>query len=124
MATPKTPQDHKPSDAEIADIQKKSFSEIEGHEHIKPFSRIKGSDQMRIIGRLKNLGITSGKDNEDSDLDLDGFADFVDWIAENYTVDQKKFEEWSAGDAGMIRTMKLAMGLLSELGKGMGSVSS
>lgn len=123
MTSQKTPQDHKPSDEAIAEAQQKRFEDIEGHEHIVPFGKIKGSDQLRIIGRIKKLGLGDG-DGEEADIDLDGFADFIDWIGLRYTVDQKKFEEWSGGAGGIGRTMKLAMGLLSELGKGMGSDNS
>lgn len=123
MTSQKTPQDHKPSDAAIAEAQQKRFEDIEGHEHIVPFGKIKGSDQLRIIGRIKKLGLGDG-DGEEADIDLDGFADFIDWIGERYTVDQQKFEDWSGGEGGIGRTMKLAMGLLSELGKGMGSDNS
>lgn len=115
----KTPQDRKPTDAAVAEAQQTRFEEVEGHELIKPFKDIKGSDQIRIIGRLKSIGL--GDDSDDKDIDFDAFADFVDWIAERYTVDQKKFEDWSAGQAGMMRTLKLAMALLGELGKGMRS---
>lgn len=126
MTTARKPQDRKPAAAEIAEAQKKRFEEIDGHEHIKPFGKIKGSDQLRIIGRIKSLGL-GGKDEDDvdeKDIDLDGFADFIDWIGERFTVDQDAFEAWSSGEGGIGRTMKLAMGLLSELGKGMGSDNS
>ena len=114
------PEDHKPSDEAIAEAQQRRFEDIEGHEHITPFSEIKGSDQLRIIGRIKKLGLGDG-DGEEADIDLDGFADFIDWIGERFTRDQAAFEKWSSGEAGIGRTMKLAMGLLTELGKGMGS---
>lgn len=123
MATPqkRAPQDRKRTNKEILEELQQEFSEIEGAEHIVPLGKIKGSDQLRIIGRLKNMGLGDG---EESDIDMDGFADFIDWIAERYTVDQEKFEDWSGGPGGMTRTMKLAMGLMSELGKGMESVNS
>lgn len=124
--TPKTPQDRKKSAATIAAEQQVAFEEVEGHEHIVPFSKIKGSDQLRIIGRIKALGLGGGEKDEDAEteIDMDGFADFIDWIGERFTVDQKKFETWSSGQGGIGRTMKLAMALLSELGKGMGSDNS
>lgn len=128
MTAKKTPQDHQPAAAAIAEAQQKRFEDIEGHEHIKPFGKIKGSDQLRIIGRIKALGL-AGKDGDaeeadEKDIDLDGFADFIDWIGERFTEDQDAFEAWSSGEGGIGRTMKLAMGLLSELGKGMGSDNS
>ena len=118
----KTPQDKKPSQKEVQEALQKDFNEVEGSEHIVPFSKIKGTDQMRIIGRMRSLGI--GDDDTESDINFEEFADFVDWIGEKYTVDQEKFEAWSAGPGGMVRTLKLATALLGELGKGMGSTES
>lgn len=117
------PQDHKRTNKEVFDDLQKEFSEVEGSEHIVPLGKIKGSDQLRIIGRLKNLGLGEG-DTSANDLDMDAFADFIDWIADRYTVNKEKFEEWSGGPGGMIRTLQLSMALMSELGKGMESVSS
>lgn len=125
MATaPRKPQDHKPSQEEINAVLQREFSEVEGSELIVPFSKIKGSDQLRIIGRIQSLGIGADTDADTSDIDMDNFADFVDWIATNFTVDQKKFEDWSGGTGGISRTMNLCMALLGELGKGMNSDNS
>ena len=48
MATPRKPQDRKapaPTNAE----RELEFSEVEGHELLKPFSQIKSSDQARLM---------------------------------------------------------------------------
>ena len=52
MATPSKPQDRKapaPTNAE----RELEFSEVEGHELLKPFSQIKSSDQARLMQRLR-----------------------------------------------------------------------
>lgn len=118
----KAPQDHKKSNVEIYEDLEKEFSEVEGSDLIVPLGKIKGTDQMRIIGKIQSLNI--GEDSKESDMDLDTFADVIDWLSEKFSVDPAKFDEWSSGSGGMLRTMKLAMALMQELGKGLSSDAS
>ena len=118
----KAPQDHKKPNSEIYEDLEKEFSEVEGSELIVPLSKIKGTDQMRIIGKIQSLNIS--EDSKESDMDLDQFADVIDWLSEKFSVDSKKFDTWSSGPGGMMRTMKLAMALMQELGKGLSSAGS
>ena len=119
----KAPQDHKKPKEEIYEDLQRDFNEVEGSELIKPLSKIKGSDQLRIMGRLVELGITD-EGADESEIDFEKFADLVDWISERFSVDSKKFDEWSGGTGGMTRTLTLAMALMGELGKGMSSADS
>ena len=114
MATPRKPQDRKapaPTNAE----RELEFSEIEGHELLKPFSKVKSSDQARIMQRLRGA---IGEDGDDTDIDLDVFADFIDYLEENYVVDVAGWQEFSIGAGALHRTMQLVMAYAGEMGKG------
>lgn len=114
MATPRKPQDRKapaPTNAE----RELEFSEVEGHELLKPFSQIKSSDQARLMQRLRGA---IGDDAEDTDIDLDAFADFIDYLEENYVVDAAGWQEFSTGSGALHRTMELVMAYAGEMGKG------
>lgn len=121
----KTPQDRKPSKA-AEDAQKElDFSEVEGHELMKPFSKVRGSDQARLTARLQGIfkdkpidEISSEDDVDVSDLDFDAFADFLDYVGDNFSVDAEKFEEFTCGQGGMERAQVLVMAYVGELGKG------
>src|SRR5699024_7546665 len=88
MATnTKKPQDHKPTKAEVTEAKQQDFNEIEGSELLVPFSKVKGSDQARLVNQLKKLGVFS--DDEDADgsvsvdsLDLEAVADLIDYVSE------------------------------------------
>lgn len=116
MATPRKPQDRKapaPTNAE----RELEFSEVEGHELLKPFSQIKSSDQARLMQRLRGA-IGDGDDAEDADIDLDAFADFIDYLEENYVADAAGWQEFSTGAGALHRTMQLVMAYAGEMGKG------
>ncbi|MFW0183769.1 hypothetical protein ACN082_09760 [Rothia sp. CCM 9417] len=118
---PRQPQDHLPSREERLEKAQKNFSEVPGSQYMVPFRKIKGSDQMRIINRLRKL-MPEGTDAEEfdaSEMDLDDFADFVDYLADNWTVDKEGFESFTSGSGGMVRTLELAMAFADELGKDM-----
>src|SRR5690625_6608707 len=96
----KKPQDRKPSKEEVAEAQQQDFSEIEGSELLVPFSKVKGSDQARLVNRLKSLGLFSddtdsegGDDVAFQDLDLEAVADLIDYVSEKFAVDSGKFED-------------------------------
>ena len=114
MAPPRKPQDRKapaPTNAE----RELEFYEIEGHELLKPFSKIKSSDQARLMQRLR---VVTGDDPEDADIDLDVFADFIDYLEENDVVDAAGWQEFSIGPGALQRTMELVMAYVGEMGKG------
>lgn len=124
----KAPQDHKPSQEAIAEAQQRRFEDIEGSDLLKPFSKIKGSDQARMLSRMmKLLGVEDLEQAENvdtSNMDLEEVADFIDWIAERYTVDVEKFEDFTSGKGGMERALNLVMAYAGEVGEGDGSASS
>lgn len=120
----KKPQDRKPSKEEVAEAQQQDFSEIEGSELLVPFSKVKGSDQARLVNRLKSLGLFS--DDTDSeggdnvafqDLDLEAVADLIDYVSEKFAADSGKFDDFTRGSGGMERAVNLAVGFAGELGK-------
>ncbi len=122
----KKPQDRKPSKEEVAEAQQQDFSEIEGSELLVPFSKVKGSDQARLVNRLKSLGLFSDEGNEDEgedssvdidDLDLEAVADLIDYVSEKFAVDSGKFDDFTRGAGGMERAVNLAVGFAGELGK-------
>ena len=120
----KKPQDRKPSKEEVAEAQQQDFSEIEGSELLVPFSKVKGSDQARLVNRLKSLGLFSddtdsegGDDVAFQDLDLEAVADLIDYVSEKFAVDSGKFDDFTRGCGGMERAVNLAVGCAGELGK-------
>lgn len=116
MAAPrKTPQDHKKPDAE-AQVR---FEEIEGHELLTPLAKVKGSDQTRLMARLKGLGLADGDADEGQadDLDLDAVADLIDYVGEHFALDAAEFDAFTCGPSGMERALALVMGYVGELGK-------
>lgn len=120
MAT-RTPQDHKPSTTDITEAKQARFDEIEGHELLRPFSKVKGSDQVRLLGRLSRLGLISDDEGDAgaadlSGLDLEEIADLIDYVAERFAIDQAKFEEFTSGKGGYERAMTLAVAYAGELG--------
>ena len=114
MTTTKKPQDHKPKEV--------PFSEIEGHGLLIPFSKVKGSDQLRLLNRLKKLGVMGEETDADSididDLDFDEVANLIDYVSEKFAVDSQKFDDFTLGQGGFERAMNLAVSYAGELGKG------
>src|SRR5699024_12506139 len=83
-----------------------------------------GSDQARLVNRLKSLGLFSddtdsegGDDVAFQDLDLEAVADLIDYVSEKFAVDSGKFDDFTRGSGGMERAVNLAVGFAGELGK-------
>lgn len=104
---PRKPADHK-------DPQPR-FSDVEGHELLKPFSKVKGSDQARLIARLQAMGVL--EDSDEVDIDLDQAADLIDWVAERFAPDIEAFDRFTMGAGGMERALNLVTAYAGELGK-------
>lgn len=122
----KKTQDRKSTKAAVAEEKQQDFSEIEGSELLVPFSKVKGSDQARLVNRLKSLGLFSedetGGGEEDSSvsidsLDLEAVADLIDYVSEKFAVNSAKFDDFTRGSGGMERAVNLAVGFAGELGK-------
>lgn len=122
----KKTQDRKSTKAAVAEEKQQDFSEIEGSELLVPFSKVKGSDQARLVNRLKSLGLFSedetGGGDEDSSvpidsLDLEAVADLIDYVSEKFAVNSAKFDDFTRGSGGMERAVNLAVGFAGELGK-------
>lgn len=128
MPTTKKPQDHKTSQAEQDEQKQLRFNELDGHELLKPFSKVKGSDQARLMGRLIGLGLLTD-DGESTDavddtgavdieaLDFDALADMIDYVSEKFALDTEAFDEFTMGRGGMSRAMTLTMAYAGEMGK-------
>ncbi|UQN30654.1 hypothetical protein [Brachybacterium kimchii] len=124
----KTPQDRKTPQAEQDAEKQRQFADVEGHELLKPFSKVKGSDQARLTNRLIRLDVFDDvdEDTEDADekdfsiqdLDLDAVADLIDYVSEKFALDSNKFDEFTMGQGGMQRAMDLTIAYASEMGKG------
>lgn len=117
----KTPQDHKTK-------KTTRWEEIDGHELLKPFSKVKGSDQVRLMSRLQTLGlIGAAADTDEVDaldsLDLDATADFIDWVAEKFALDIDAFEDFTSGPGGYERALSLAVAYAGLLGESDSSTS-
>lgn len=119
--TTKKPQDRKPTQAEVTEAKQQDFSEVEGSELLVPFSKVKGSDQARLVNQLKKLGLFSDDEDDDTvsvdSLDLEAVADLIDYVSERFAVDSAKFDDFTRGSGGMERAVNLAVGFAGELGK-------
>lgn len=112
MTARKNPQDHKEPQATAAEKQER-FDEIEGHELLVPIASVKGSDQLRLTGRVQSSGLLDG---DEESIDFERFADVVDYVSEKFSVDPEKFVEFTSGPGGMKRAIALITGFIRELG--------
>ena len=122
-ANRKSPQDRQPPAAEVVAEAQERFDEVEGHELLRPLSKVKGSDQTRLMARLQRLGLLdeAGDDAGQggiADLDLDEFADLIDYISERFALDSAEFDEFTCGEGGFVRALTLVMAYVGEMGKG------
>lgn len=118
MSTPKKPQDRLPKN--------EAQQEIEGFDLLTPPRDVKGSDQLRLVGKLKTLGIFDGdaasaEGIDFSSMPLDELADFIDYIEERFAVDPPKFADFTRGGGGMERALELAIAYANALGEGASS---
>ena len=122
-ANRKSPQDRQPPAAEVVAEAQERFDEVEGHELLRPLSKVKGSDQTRLMARLQRLGLLdeAGEDAGQggiADLDLDEVADLIDYISERFALDSAEFDEFTCGEGGFVRALSLVMAYVGEMGKG------
>lgn len=123
----KSPQDRQPPAAEVVAEAQERFDEVEGHELLRPLSKVKGSDQTRLMARLQRLGLLDEGEGEAddeagkrgiADLDLDEVADLIDYISERFALDSAEFDEFTCGEGGFVRALTLVMAYVGEMGKG------
>lgn len=122
-ANRKSPQDRQPPAAEVVAEAQERFDEVEGHELLRPLSKVKGSDQTRLMARLQRLGLLDEAGDEAgqggiADLDLDEVADLIDYISERFALDSAEFDEFTCGEGGFVRALSLVMAYVGEMGKG------
>ena len=122
-ANRKSPQDRQPPAAEVVAEAQERFDEVEGHELLRPLSKVKGSDQTRLMARLQRPGLLdeAGDDAGQggiADLDLDEVADLIDYISERFALDSAEFDEFTCGEGGFVRALTLVMAYVGEMGKG------
>ena len=122
-ANRKSPQDRQPPAAEVVAEAQERFDEVEGHELLRPLSKVKGSDQTRLMARLQRLGLLdeAGEDAGQggiADLDLDEVADLIDYLSERFALDSAEFDEFTCGEGGFVRALTLVMAYVGEMGKG------
>ena len=122
-ANRKSPQDRQPPAAEVVAEAQERFDEVEGHELLRPLSKVKGSDQTRLMARLQRLGLLdeAGDDAGQggiADLDLDEVADLIDYISVRFALDSAEFDEFTCGEGGFVRALTLVMAYVGEMGKG------
>ena len=122
-ANRKSPQDRQPPAAEVVAEAQERFDEVEGHELLRPLSKVKGSDQTRLMARLQRMGLLDeakgdGDEIGFDDLDLDEVADLIDYISERFALDSAEFDEFTCGEGGFVRALTLVMAYVGEMGKG------
>ena len=88
---------------------------MDGADLLIPFNKVKGSTQARLLARVQALGIDDT--DEDTGLDLDVVADFIDYVTDTFAVDKEKFEDFTAGRGGFERALNLTVAYAAELGK-------
>lgn len=122
-ANRKSPQDRQPPAAEVVAEAQERFDEVEGHELLRPLSKVKGSDQTRLMARLQRMGLLDeakgdGDEIGFDDLDLNEVADLIDYISERFALDSAEFDEFTCGEGGFVRALTLVMAYVGEMGKG------
>ena len=122
-ANRKSPQDRQLPAAEVVAEAQERFDEVEGHELLRPLSKVKGSDQTRLMARLQRLGLLDEGEGDGGeigfdDLDLDEVADLIDYISERFALDSAEFDEFTCGEGGFVRALTLVMAYVGEMGKG------
>lgn len=115
----KVPQDRKPPKAEQVE-QVTPFVDTPGHDLLMPVGDLTGAQQARILAAAKPSGVLD--DNRDEDdtfggIDMDKFADLMDFIGENFVVDADGYAAFSRGPGAMNRGMRLVAAYLGEMGK-------
>ena len=118
MSAQKKPQDRLPKNEDQ--------QEIEGFDLLLPPRDVKGSDQLRIINKLKTLGILNGDGEATQNLDfmsmdLDVLADFIDYLEAKFAKDPAEFAKFTTGPKGMERALELAISYANALGEGASS---
>ena len=122
-ANRKSPQDRQPPAAEVVAEAQERFDEVEGHELLRPLSKVKGSEQTRLMARLQRLRLVDEAADDAgqggiADLDLDEVADLIDYISERFALDSAEFDEFTCGEGGFVRALTLVMAYVGEMGKG------
>lgn len=74
------------------------FTELAGHDLLIAPWELKTGSRTRLMGRLTAIRQLSQKHGEDSLEAMDGIADLLDYVSENYTVDSDAWEEWARGE--------------------------
>lgn len=101
--------------------ESKDWVDIEGHELLRSPGKVKGSDQIRLVSKLKSLGYMDDGVTEGSvdflSMDLDALADFIDWVAAKFALDPDKFDEFTMGEDGYLKAMNLSVAYAAVLGK-------
>ena len=122
-ANRKSPQDRQSPAAEVVAEAQERFDEVEGHELLRPLSKVKGSDQTRLMARLQRMGLLDEAKDDGGEigfdgLDLDEVADLIDYISERFALDSAAFDEFTCGEGGFSRALRLVMAYVGEMGKG------
>ena len=127
----KTPQDHKAPAAEIAEARQLRFDELDNAHLLKPFSKLKASDGVRLINRLKGAldigafaNIIDGEgekpltfSEELEKIDFDGVGDLIEYIDEHYVEDREGWDAFNTVN-NFQEVMQLCMAYVGEMGKG------
>lgn len=118
----KTPQDRKPKAEDVTAEKAVQFEDIEGSHLLIPFDQVKGSDQLRLMSKLKDLGLMDDDGEADGemavvDMPLEELADLIDWVAEKFAVNQDAFDAFTAGHGGHERALNLAIAYCGALGE-------
>lgn len=99
-------------------VETTPFEQTPGHELMRPAKVVKGSDQLRLITALQDLGLDlHGNNNDTADIDLRKAPDFIDYVSKNFAKDPNGFDEFTCGQGGFQRAIELAFAYASHLVK-------
>lgn len=127
----KTPQDRKAPAAEIAEARQTRFDELDNAHLLKPFSKLKAYDGVRLMNRLKaaiDIGafasLLEGEEEkhltlaeELEKIDFDGVGDLIEFIDEHYVEDREGWDAFNTVN-NFQEVMQLCMAYVGEMGKG------
>lgn len=111
------------------------FANIEGSHLLRPIKTVKGSDQLRLLAKLREVGLmgddkpkkttkaatAKAKEAEIMDMPLEGLADLIDYVGEKFAHKPEEFEAFTMGEGGFERAIELVVSYAGLLGEGKSS---
>jgi len=104
----KAPQDHKQAERPV--------EETPGWDLLTPIAELTAARQAIVLAKATETGAFSDGASEE-DMDFAKLAEVIEYFSAEVAVDSAKFDKWSSGKGGFVRTTELLGAFLGELGK-------